>query len=168
MKRLSIDDNYLVPVKSNFDGTLRFEKGGYNEVWYEVGEEQELPWKEIEEIRKGARGFFELNWIILVPTADYSASEMYNALGVGKYYPDADKFKSLDEVVAMKPTAMAKYLQGVSENYRESVAVYARGLYENNDPIVNRLRFMQRDFMKITILAWTASLKKKLLKRYLM
>ena len=50
MKRLSIDDNYLVPVKSNFDGTLRFEKGGYNEVWYEVGEEQELPWKEIEEI----------------------------------------------------------------------------------------------------------------------
>ena len=134
MKRISIDDNYLVPVKSNFDGALRFEKGGYNEVWYEVGEEQELPWKEIEEIRKGARSFFELNWIILVPTAEYSASEMYDSLGVGKYYPDADKFKSLDEVVAMKPTAMAKYLQGVSESYRESVAVYAKGLYENNDP----------------------------------
>ena len=66
MKRLSIDDNYLVSVKSNFDGRLRFELGGYNEVWYEIGEEQELTWEEIKEIRKRARGFFELNWIILV------------------------------------------------------------------------------------------------------
>ena len=52
MKRLSIDDNYLVSVKSNFDGRLRFELGGYNEVWYEIGEEQELTWEEIKEIRK--------------------------------------------------------------------------------------------------------------------
>lgn len=137
MKRLSIDDNYLVSVKSNFDGRLRFELGGYNEVWYEIGEEQELTWEEIKEIRKRARGFFELNWIILVPTAEYSAAEMYNALGVSQYYPDADKFKSLDEVVSMKPAAMAKYLQGASENYRESVAAYAKGLYENNDPLMD-------------------------------
>lgn len=134
MKRLSIDDNYLVSVKSNFDGRLRFELGGYNEVWYEVGEEQELPWEEVKEIRKRARGFFERNWIILVPTTEYSAAEMYDALGVSQYYPDADKFKSLDEVIEMKPAAMSKYLQNVSENYRESVAVYAKGLYENNDP----------------------------------
>ena len=67
------------------------------------------------------------------PTDEYSAAEMYEALGVSQCYPDADKFKSLDEVLAMKPAAMAKYLQEVSENYRESVAAYAKGLYQNSD-----------------------------------
>lgn len=134
MKRLIIDDNYIVPVKSNCDGTLIFSKGGYNEVWYKVGEVQTLPWEEVKEIRKYSRSFFENNWIVFEPTDEYSPAQLYEALGVSDYYPDADKFKSLDEIIAMKPKEMNTYLQEVSESYRQAVAVYAKGLYDNNDP----------------------------------
>lgn len=132
-KRINIDNNYLVPVKSNFDGELIFIGGGYEEHWYSVGEVLTLPWEEIKDMRKYKRCNFENNWIVLEPTDEYSAAEMYEALGVSQCYPDADKFKSLDEVLAMKPAAMAKYLQEVSENYRESIAAYAKGLYQNSD-----------------------------------
>lgn len=132
-KRINIDNNYLVPVKSNFDGELIFVGGGYEEHWYSVGEVLTLPWEEIKDMRKYKRCNFENNWIVLEPTDEYSAAEMYEALGVSQCYPDADKFKSLDEVLAMKPAAMAKYLQEVSENYRESIAAYAKGLYQNSD-----------------------------------
>ena len=133
-KRINIDNNYLVPVKSNFDGELIFVGGGYEEHWYSVGEVLTLPWEEIKDMRKYKRCNFENNWVVLEPTDEYSAAEMYDALGVGQCYPDANKFKSLDEVLAMKPAAMAKYLQEVSENYRESIAAYAKGLYQNSDP----------------------------------
>lgn len=132
-KRINIDNNYLVPVKSNFDGELIFIGGGYEEHWYSVGEVLTLPWEEIKDMRKYKRCNFENNWIVLEPTDEYSAAEMYEALGVSQCYPDSDKFKSLDEVLAMKPAAMAKYLQEVSENYRESIAAYAKGLYQNSD-----------------------------------
>lgn len=132
-KRINIDNNYLVPVKSNFDGELIFIGGGYEEHWYSVGEVLTLPWEEIKDMRKYKRCNFENNWIVLESTDEYSATEMYEALGVSQCYPDADKFKSLDEVLAMKPAAMAKYLQEVSENYRESIAAYAKGLYQNSD-----------------------------------
>ena len=132
-KRINIDNTYLVPVKSNFDGELIFVGGGYEEHWYSVGEVLTLPWEEIKDMRKYKRCNFENNWVVLESTDEYSAAEMYDALGVGQCYPDADKFKSLDEVLAMKPTAMAKYLQEVSENYRESIAAYAKGLYLSKD-----------------------------------
>lgn len=134
MERIKIDDDYLVPVKSNCDGTLIFSEGGYREVWYKVGEVQMLPWEEIKDIRKYKRKFFEKNWIIFESTNEYSASDMYSALGVSSYYPQADDFKDLNEVIAMKPKEISKYLQEVSDDYRESVAVYAKGLYDNGDP----------------------------------
>ena len=134
MKRLMIDDNYLVPVKSNCDGTLVFSEGGYDEGWCNVGEVQMLPWKEVNDIRRYKRSFFKNNWIIFEPTDEYTASQMYEALGVSEYYPDADAFKSLDEIIAMKPKQMNAYLQEIGESYRTAVAVYAKGLYQNSDP----------------------------------
>ena len=132
-KRINIDNSYLVPVKSNFDGELIFVGGGYEEPWYSVGEVLTLPWEEIKDMRKYKRCNFENNWVVFEPTDEYSVAEMYEALGVSQCYPDANKFKSLDEVLAMKPAAMAKYLQEVSENYRESIATYAKGLYLSKD-----------------------------------
>ena len=133
MERLEIKPNYLVPVKSNCDGELIFAENGYEERWYKIGEVVMLPWKEIEDMRRFKRAFFEHNWVIFEATKEYTASQMYGALGVESYYPDADQFKSLDEVISMKPKDMSKYLQEVSVSYRESVAEYAKSLYESGD-----------------------------------
>lgn len=137
MKQLSIDDNYLVPVRSNCDGELIFIGGGYEEKWYGVGEVQTLPWEEVKAIRKYTRAFFENNWIMFEKTDEYTPSQMYEALGVGKYYATGDKFKDFDEVLAMKPKEIADYLQEMTSGYRESLTAYAKGLVNNDDPRVD-------------------------------
>lgn len=133
MKQIIIDDNYLVPVKSNCDGTLIFKGDGYEERWYSVGEIQMLSWEEIKAIRKYTRSFFENNWIIFEKTDEYSPSQLYEALGVSKYYANADKFKDYDELLAMKPKDISDYLQEMTSGYRESLIAYVKGLIANSD-----------------------------------
>lgn len=134
MTRLTIDDNYIVAVKSNVDGTLVFDEHGYNERWYDVGEIVEMPWSEVKDIRKYQRKFFENNWIILEKTAEYTAAQLYDALGVSKYYPNGDKFKDVDIVLSMKPKEIADYLKDKGQEYKDTLATYAKRRYEENDP----------------------------------
>ena len=134
MKQIQIDDNYLVPVKSNCDGELIFAGGGYEERWYSVGEVQMLMWEEVKAIRKYNRAFFENNWIIFEKTDEYTPSQMYEVLGVSKYYASGDKFKDFDEVLAMKPKDISTYLQEMTDGYRQSLTAYVKGLVDNDDP----------------------------------
>lgn len=133
MKRLTIDDNYIVSVKSNFDGTLIFNKGGYNEKWYSIGDAAEMPWEELKDIRKFNRNFFENNWIMVESDDEYKASQFYEALGVSQYYPNADQFKDVDAVLSMKPKEMTTYLKDKSQEYRETLYTYAKRLIEEKD-----------------------------------
>lgn len=133
MKRLTIDDNYIVSVRSNFDGTLVFNKGGYNERWYNIGDTAEMPWEELKDIRKYSRSFFENNWIMVESDDEYNASQFYEALGVSQYYPNADQFKDVDAVLSMKPKEMTTYLKDKSQEYRETLYTYAKRLIEEKD-----------------------------------
>lgn len=133
MKRLTIDDNYIVSVKSNFDGTLIFNKGGYNEKWYSIGDAAEMPWEELKDIRKFNRNFFENNWIMVESDDEYKASQFYETLGVSQYYPNADQFKDVDSVLSMKPKEMTTYLKDKSQEYRDTLYTYAKRLIEEKD-----------------------------------
>ena len=134
MERVIIDDNYIIPVKSNFDGTLSFSDNGWNEGWYNIGDVVEMPWSGVKDIRKYGRKSFERNWLILEPTKDYTAAQLYTALGVKEYYPDADKFKDVSALITMKPKEIADYLKGMSVEYRNTFTSYAKRLYEDGDP----------------------------------
>lgn len=134
MERVIIDDNYVVPVKSNFDGTLVFCDNGWDEKWYKIGDVVEMPWGGIKDIRKYGRKSFERNWLILEGTKDYAASQLYAALGVSEYYPDADKFKDVEVLISMKPKEIADYLKGMSKDYRNTFISFAKRLYEDGDP----------------------------------
>lgn len=133
MKRLTIDDNYIVNVRSNFDGTLVFNKGGYNERWYSIGDAAEMPWEELKDIRKYNRNFFENNWIMVESDDEYKSSQFYEALGVSQYYPNADQFKDVDAVLSMKPKEMTTYLKDKSQEYRDTLYTYAKRLIEEKD-----------------------------------
>lgn len=134
MKQISIDNNYLIPVKSNVDGTLIFKGDGYEERWYGVGEIQMLSWEEIKAMRKYMRSIFENNWVIFEPTDEYTPSQMYEALGVNKYYANGDKFKDFDELLALRPKEISTYLQEMTGGYRDALASYVKGLIDNGDP----------------------------------
>ena len=134
MERVIIDDNYIIPVKSNFDGTLSFNDNGWNEVWYNIGDVVGMPWSGVKDIRKYGRKSFERNWLILEPTKEYTSAQLYEALGVKEYYPDADKFKDVSVLISMKPKEIADYLKGMSTEYRNTFTSYAKRLYENGDP----------------------------------
>ena len=134
MNQIEIKNSYLVPVKSNCDGELIFIGEGYEERWYEIGEVLMLPWEEIKSIRKCMRPFFENNWIIFEKTTEYTPSQMYEALGVQKYYANADKFKDFDELIALKPKEIATYLQEMTSGYRDALTAYIKGLIQNDDP----------------------------------
>ena len=49
--RVTISDDYIVPVKSNFDGTLTFSDNGWNEKWYGIGDIVEMPWSGVKYIK---------------------------------------------------------------------------------------------------------------------
>lgn len=132
-KRISIDDNFIVETKSNFDGTLVFCEGGYDERWYGVGDTVEMPWEELKDIRKYKRSFFENNWIILEGNEEYTAAQMYEALGVSQYYPVDESLKSVDDVLSMKPNEIAKFLKDKNEGYKETLYTYAKRLVEEGD-----------------------------------
>lgn len=134
MERITISDDYIVPVKSNFDGTLTFGDNGWNEKWYHIGDVVDMPWSGIKDIRKYGRKSFEKNWLILESTKDYTASQLYEALGVSEYYPDADKFKDVEVLISMKPKEIADYLKGMSADYRSTFTSYAKRLYRDGDP----------------------------------
>lgn len=134
MKRLSIDKDYIVITKSNFDGTLTFEKGGYSESWFKIGDIVEMPWEEVKDIRKYQRSMFENNWIILEPTEDYTAMQLYEALGVSNYYPADENLKDVDDVLSMKPKDIAAFLKDKNNAYRETLFTYAKRLIEEGDP----------------------------------
>ena len=93
-----------------------------------------MPWSGIKDIRKYGRKTFERNWIVLEPTKEYTAAQLYTALGVKEYYPDADKFKDVSVLISMKPKEIADYLKGMSTDYRETFASYAKRLYQDGDP----------------------------------
>lgn len=132
--RVTISDDYVVPVKSNFDGTLTFSDNGWNEKWYGIGDIVEMPWSGVKDIRKYGRKSFEKNWLILEATKDYTAEQLYTTLGVKEYYPNADKFKDVEVLISMKPKEIADYLKGMSVDYRNTFTSYAKRLYESGDP----------------------------------
>lgn len=132
--RVIICDDYIVPVKSNFDGTLTFCDNGWNEKWYKIGDVVEMPWKGVKDIRKYGRKSFEKNWLILEPTKEYTAEQLYTTLGVREYYPNADKFKDVDVLISMKPKEIAEYLKGMSTDYRNTFTSFAKRLYQDGDP----------------------------------
>lgn len=133
MERIKIDKDYLVPVKSNFDGTLIFNAENYEEFWYKIGDVLMLPWDEIQDIRKYKRSFFQRNWIMFEDTKEYTADNFYSALGVSEYYPKGNSFKNFDDVISMKPKEIATYLQDMNNDYIEAFTGYAKRLYETGD-----------------------------------
>lgn len=133
-ERITIDNDYVIPVKSNFDGTLTFSDNGWNERWYGIGDVVEMPWSGVKDIRKYGRKSFEKNWLILESTKDYTADQLYTALGVKEYYPNADKFKDVEVLISMKPKEIADYLKGMSADYRSTFTSFAKRLYEDGDP----------------------------------
>lgn len=133
-ERIAIDNDYVIPVKSNFDGTLTFSDNGWNEKWYGIGDVVEMPWSGVKDIRKYGRKSFEKNWLILESTKDYTADQLYTALGVKEYYPNADKFKDVEVLISMKPKEIADYLKGMSADYRSTFMSFAKRLYEDGDP----------------------------------
>lgn len=133
-ERIAIDNDYIIPVKSNFDGTLTFSDNGWNEKWYGIGDVVEMPWSGVKDIRKYGRKSFEKNWLILESTKDYTADQLYTALGVKEYYPNADKFKDVEVLISMKPKEIADYLKGMSTDYRSTFTSFAKRLYEDGDP----------------------------------
>lgn len=134
MERVMIDDDYIVSVKSNFDGTLVFADHGWDERWYKIGDVVDMPWSGVKDIRKYGRKAFERNWIILESTQEYTSSQLYAALGVSEYYPNADKFKDVEVLISMKPKEIGDYLKGMSMDYRNTFISFAKRLYEDGDP----------------------------------
>lgn len=137
MVRAKIEKDYIVAVKSNMCGTLRFEGHGYNEYWAEFGEVIEMDWEEVLEIKKRARGFFERNWIVIEPDEKYKSSHFYTALGVDKYYPDCDKIASFDDALALKTKELNDYISKISAGCKDNFISFIKGLIRNKDKRVD-------------------------------
>lgn len=135
--RVTIDNSVIVPVKSNVHGSLRFESNICKEYWNDINDIVDLTWGEILSIRQQARAFFENNWIVLEDTEEYTAKQMYEALGVSKYYPDCDKVRCMDDIFTLKQKELVAYLEQVSDAAKENIIMYIKSLIKNSDKRVD-------------------------------
>ena len=133
----NIDPNTLISVESNVEGDLIYESDRFADEWNGKGDVLEIPFEELQDIRRRKRKFYENNWLIIHPTEEFTDVDIYTALGVLKFYPEKPIEADLDKIVDMKPAQLAKYIGSLNDSRKEEIASYVRGLVEAEDKRVD-------------------------------
>lgn len=134
-KKVKIPKDYDIPVKSNVQGKLTYtsSKTKYTEEWDEIGMVAYLEYDELISMRNAHKKFFENNWILIEDTDDYTASEIYTALGVEKYYKNIALFETLDDVFNLSVSEINKIIPTLSQGHKTNIASRAMQLIADND-----------------------------------
>ena len=122
-KRVKIDKDELIPVISNFGGSLHYKsvKSQYEEVWDESGQEIDMEYGELESMRNTQKTFFINNWITLGSTDEYTAEQIYEALNVSKYYANNGLYNSIDDIFGWTTTKIKKEVPNLPKPVKETL-----------------------------------------------
>lgn len=134
INKTAIPHDYEIPVKSNVQGGLVYiskVKGGLEFIWDNTGDVAYIEYGELISMRNSQRQFFENNWIVF-EDSDYTAEEVYRALGVDRYY--SYTLDNMDDVFDMTESQLQELNSKIVKGLRENIIDRAKALYkENND-----------------------------------
>lgn len=119
-----LDPHSFITIRNGFNGRLVYvsKRTGERLVWDEFGAEQDMELQELKNAKNSARAFFENNWFMI------DDPEVIAYLGVERYYKNALRFDSFDELFAKSPEEIKERVALLSAGQKASVAYRARQL----------------------------------------
>ena len=95
-------------------------------------------------MRNTQRSFFEKNWIFIQDTDEYSATDIYAALAVEKYYKNVIVGEDLDSLFTMAPDEIKETISTLSDGVKQNIASIAKWKIESGElDSINRIKALE-------------------------
>lgn len=122
-----LDNNLLVPVSNNTDGTLVYvsKRTGQNWVFEKYGDEDVIELHELRTMASSQRRFFEDNWINILD------EEVIEYLRLERFYEKNLSEDELDGLFDLSVEEVADVIAKASANVKSLILGKARHKYEN-------------------------------------
>lgn len=126
-KKQRVPSDTMIAVVNNRTNNLVYistRMAGMKVDWDEFGDVQYLELAELNSMRGTNPRFFTENWVVVEPSGGYSAEEIYETLGVSRYYEHVVTPRTLDKLFD-KPL---DYIENEMRHYSEGIRrlVYER------------------------------------------
>ena len=140
-KKLRLDDNVLISVKSNRFGELIYinHKTGDETRWENFGDVQPLSVGDLRAMKAKQLTFFKENWITIegIEDADddyddVEIEEIYEALQISQYYDEYLCPKDINKVFNWTTDEIKNKIPRMTKSVRESILVRANELIKLN------------------------------------
>lgn len=136
-KKLKLDDDVVISVKSNIFGKLIYinHKTGDETIWENMGDTQPLSVSDLRAMKAKQIMFFKENWITIDAIEDADSdyddvevSEIYDALQISQYYKDFICPDNLNVVFNWSVDEIKNKLPRMTRSVKESIAIRANEL----------------------------------------
>lgn len=130
---------YDIPCRSGVQGGLVYvsRKNGYEVYWDSYGAIEYLTFDELVAMRNGHVRFFKDNWIFFEDAEDFTAEEIYKALGVDKYYTSILEINDIDELLSLDPDSLVSKIKNVPNGVKDSIVTRAKQLMIEDSDIMD-------------------------------
>lgn len=137
--------SYDIACRSGVQGGLIYvsKKNGYETYWESYGAIEYLTFEELVAMRNGSSAFFKENWIFFEDAEDYTAEEIYYALGVDKYYKSILEMPNIDEVLSLPPVQLEKKIKNASTGIKRAMVSRAKQLLDEGSDIMDSNKKVQ-------------------------
>ena len=145
--KIDIPTNAIIPVMSGVHGILTYSSKktfGYTVDWDDYGAVEYVEYGELLSMRNTQRSFFEKNWIFIQDTDEYSATDIYAALAVEKYYKNIIVGEDLDSLFSMTPDEIKETISTLSDGVKQNIASIAKSKIESGKlDSINRIKALE-------------------------
>lgn len=131
--------SYDISCKSGVQGGLTYvsKKNGYEIYWDLYGATEYLTFEELVAMRNGSSRFFKDNWIFFEDTEDYTAEEIYKALGIDRFYKSILEIDNIDEVLLLDADSLKKKVEHVPTGVKDAIITRAKQLMIEESDIMD-------------------------------
>lgn len=138
-QKTKIPLDYVVGIRSGVQGTLGYisPKTHYSITINEYGGRDTLTYDDLVSMRNAHIRYFKENWLFIEDTEDFTAEEIYHALGVEEYYASILQMEDIDSVLSLGPESLRKKIENVPNGVKETLVSRARKLMLEGSDIMD-------------------------------
>ena len=118
-----------VTVKNGFAGRLVYKsrRNGERFIWEETGDEQDLEYQTLKDVRNSNKEFFINNWFII------EDQDVIDALNLKKYYEGSIRMDTLYQLVEQKPEVIERTVRDMPDGPKDTLKMRLRQMIADEE-----------------------------------
>lgn len=138
-QKTKIPLDYVIGIRSGVQGTLGFTspKTHYSITINEYGGRDTLTFDDLVSMRNAHVRYFKENWLFIEDTEDFSAEEIYHALGIEQYYTSILQMEDIDAVLSLDADNLRHKIENVPNGVKDTLVTRARKLMLDGSDIMD-------------------------------